>query len=119
MRIELTLPAWKAGVLPLNYARSATFNGQRRIRTSEASAADLQSAPVDHLGICPKLLQYFLEKFWAVLAATKHFGLARAAPNPQQFHETWSWREASNPRPADYKSAALPAELRQQKLTTT
>ena len=25
----------------------------------------------------------------------------------------WSWREESNPRPADYKSAALPAELRQ------
>ncbi len=28
--------------------------------------------------------------------------------------KTKSWREASNPRPADYKSAALPAELRQQ-----
>ncbi len=26
----------------------------------------------------------------------------------------WSWREESNPRPADYKSAALPTELRQQ-----
>jgi hypothetical protein len=25
----------------------------------------------------------------------------------------WSWRTESNPRPADYKSAALPAELRQ------
>ena len=27
--------------------------------------------------------------------------------------EKWSWREESNPRPADYKSAALPTELRQ------
>ena len=27
----------------------------------------------------------------------------------------WSWREESNPRPADYKSAALPTELRQPK----
>jgi hypothetical protein len=27
---------------------------------------------------------------------------------------SWSWREESNPRPADYKSAALPTELRQQ-----
>ena len=27
----------------------------------------------------------------------------------------WSWREESNPRPADYKSAALPTELRQLK----
>ena len=26
----------------------------------------------------------------------------------------WSWREDLNPRPADYKSAALPAELRQR-----
>ena len=26
----------------------------------------------------------------------------------------WSWRTESNPRPADYKSAALPAELRQR-----
>lgn len=25
----------------------------------------------------------------------------------------WSWRWGSNPRPADYKSAALPTELRQ------
>lgn len=27
--------------------------------------------------------------------------------------QIWSWREESNPRPADYKSAALPTELRQ------
>jgi hypothetical protein len=27
--------------------------------------------------------------------------------------DKWSWREESNPRPADYKSAALPTELRQ------
>lgn len=26
----------------------------------------------------------------------------------------WSWRRESNPQPADYKSAALPIELRQQ-----
>ena len=30
----------------------------------------------------------------------------------------WSWREESNPRPADYKSAALPTELRQPKSYT-
>ena len=28
---------------------------------------------------------------------------------------TWSWRWDSNPQPADYKSAALPIELRQPK----
>ena len=30
-----------------------------------------------------------------------------------KFTQNWSWREESNPRPADYKSAALPTELRQ------
>jgi hypothetical protein len=30
---------------------------------------------------------------------------------------TWSWRRDSNPRPSDYKSDALPAELRQQTQT--
>ena len=31
-----------------------------------------------------------------------------------KFTQNWSWREESNPRPADYKSAALPTELRQR-----
>ena len=31
----------------------------------------------------------------------------------------WSWREESNPRPADYKSAALPTELRQHISSTS
>ena len=31
---------------------------------------------------------------------------------------TWSWWTDSNPRPADYKSAALPAELHQHMLKT-
>ena len=30
--------------------------------------------------------------------------------------EKWSWWTDSNPRPADYKSAALPAELHQQEI---
>ena len=33
--------------------------------------------------------------------------------SPSKDHRKWSWREESNPRPADYKSAALPTELRQ------
>ena len=31
--------------------------------------------------------------------------------------KAWSWWTDSNPRPADYKSAALPAELHQHLLT--
>src|SRR6185369_927659 len=32
---------------------------------------------------------------------------------PRAEAERWSWRRELNPRPADYKSAALPTELRQ------
>ena len=100
MRIELTLPAWKAGVLPLNYIRVmerktrfelATLALARRCSTpeplphklvegdefepSKAQLTDLQSAPFGHSGIPP---------------------------------QRWSWRSESNQQPADYKSAALP-----------
>jgi hypothetical protein len=36
--------------------------------------------------------------------------LLRLTPLPNQ---RWSWRRELNPRPSDYKSDALPAELRQ------
>ncbi len=45
---------------------------------------------------------------------------ADAGSKPAAAHRTtWSWRRDSNPRPADYKSAALPPELRQQSLPST
>ena len=34
-------------------------------------------------------------------------------------HHAQSWRRDLNPRPADYKSAALPTELRQQQSPIT
>jgi hypothetical protein len=37
----------------------------------------------------------------------------RFSNNIQTVHEDLSWRWDSNPRPTDYKSVALPAELRQ------
>ena len=83
MRIEPTLLAWKARVLPLNYARKCK-NGQGRIRTFEARTQQIYS-------LCPLAT-------WIPALNT----------NIQ------SWLEASNPRPADYKSAALPTELSQQ-----
>ena len=51
----------------------------------KAVPTDLQSAPFGHSGTLPCSL---LKK--------------------------WSWWTDSNPRPADYKSAALPTELHQQ-----
>ena len=52
--------------------------------------ADLQSAPFGHSGTLPLIL----------------FSLRE--------HKKWSWWTDSNPRPADYKSAALPTELHQR-----
>ncbi len=53
---------------------------------SKAEPADLQSAPFSHSGTPPFTRDKTL---------------------------FWSWREESNPQPADYKSAALPIELHQ------
>ena len=64
--IEPAQPAWKAGVLPLNYTRliysalpallpPRTFSGGGGwIRTTEACASDLQSDPFGHSGTPPR-----------------------------------------------------------------
>ncbi len=62
-----------------------------------------------------------LRKEAGILRLTSHFvnhfplGITGLANKSQG--NFWSWREESNPRPADYKSAALPTELRQHHLT--
>ena len=58
--------------------------GEGGFEPPKALPADLQSVPFGHSGIPPYSL----------------------APD-------WSWWTDSNPRPADYKSAALPTELHQ------
>ncbi len=50
----------------------------------KSKTTDLQSAPFGHSGTLPYLV-----------------------------YKRWSWWTDSNPRPADYKSAALPTELHQ------
>jgi hypothetical protein len=85
--------AWKANALPIelfpqNDLQTKSYGG-RRIRTSVGrSPADLQSAPFGHSGISPK-------------------NSSRSSPR--------SWRRDLNPQPPDYKSGALPIELRQPK----
>jgi hypothetical protein len=61
----------------------------------------------------PKKEALFSTSFWLL-----------STDNPKEFtqlqwldNKKWSWREESNPRPADYKSAALPTELRQPIIT--
>src|SRR5690606_13280219 len=92
------------------------------IRTSEACASDLQSDPFGHSGTPPKKGPTF--SFWACWLSTSFhvlsrpetlfpWALAALEGQPPCATGEWSWREESNPRPADYKSAALPTELRQ------
>ena len=58
---------------------------------AKAEPSDLQSDPFDRSGTPPYFFDFCLRG-------------------------DWSWREESNPRPADYKSAALPTELRQHNI---
>ena len=88
-RIEPSLLAWKARVLPLNYAR---------IKTNMVGSEGFEP---------PKRVQqiYSLPPLTTWVTALKYLEKSISK----------SWLEGSNPRPADYKSAALPTELSQQK----
>ena len=70
---------------------------------------------------CPKIV--LLRHLWEESAKTQN-GLVSKDTSPFNFniqnrsahsmpHQPWSWRRELNPRPSDYKSDALPAELRQ------
>jgi hypothetical protein len=63
----------------------------------KALPTDLQSVPFGHSGTSPALSSSMVTNCGAESSFVK-----------------WSWRWDSNPRPADYKSAALPTELRQR-----
>jgi hypothetical protein len=79
--------------------RQAKAGGEGRTRTFEAArATDLQSAAFDRFATSPTVCYWKLALFLDACLLTR-----------------WSWRRDLNPRPADYKSAALPSELRQRK----
>ena len=65
------------------------FGGRRWIRTIEAESNRFTVCPLWPLGNSPIKIQ------------------------PTIADRIWSWWTDSNPRPADYKSAALPTELHQ------
>ncbi len=80
-------------------------NGRCRIRTCETEVTDLQSVPFNHSGNLPETTP---KSSTGTLLSAK----LRSCLQPMVAKQTRSQRRDSNPRPADYKSAALPAELR-------
>ena len=86
----------------------AKAGGEGRIRTFEAAwPTDLQSAAFDRSATSPNDV---IRR--RTPAGTRNPMLSdsrRLADSIQRsLHNFWSWRRDSNPRPADYKSAALP-----------
>ena len=85
--------------MSLKFPLSGNFNGQERIRTSEAQVQQIYSLPP-------------LATWVPALS-----DINSKARNPKQALRIifiWSRQEESNPRPAVYKTAALPTELCRQ-----
>lgn len=75
--------AWKADALPIELSPRKKTGAGGRIRTFEDLRRQIYSL------------------------------LPLAARAPLHMNLLWSWRWESNPQPPDYKSGALPIELRQ------
>ena len=85
----------------------AKAGGEGRTRTFEATrATDLQSAAFDRSATSPVVC---LESSTSTLTLLCCCGyVAAGGPTAGAELIRWSWRRDLNPRPADYKSAALP-----------
>ena len=104
--------------------RRAKAGGEGRIRTSEATrATDLQSVAFDRSATSPMFRRRSAIRHaarppgWArrrLLITARHdsywvrWFLGTAGKRAVYRLSPWSWRRDLNPRPADYKSAALP-----------
>ncbi len=84
--------------------------GRGGFEPPKAEPTDLQSVPFGHSGISPA---------FEAITPPKLNHLKQEIPlknKPVKLAPgtiKWSWQRDLNPRPADYKSAALPTELRQ------
>ena len=91
--IEPSYSAWKAAALPLSYTRNqSTTNGRCRIRT--------------YVGVSHRIYSPTPLATRATFRCIDYFGCCPWSNRP--FLTPKSRREDLNPRPADYKSAALP-----------
>ena len=117
-------------------AASTWWTGEDSNLRSPQGAADLQSAGFSHSPTRPrkfvphakcKSSKHLSENAASSSKNTKRTRVKRHQPVvfvsedslrliPPQANR-WSWRRELNPRPSDYKSDALPAELRQRSQT--
>jgi hypothetical protein len=110
--------ARRARALLLTF-RFAKQGNQGRAKTTTKNTARRETIRMECLGktccaatarsaACGK---YFLSSF---ANYAQDFGCGLPLRLRPQTASIWSWRRESNPRPSDYKSDALPTELRQQ-----
>ncbi len=107
--------------------RGEKVGGEGRVRTSVATrAADLQSAAIDRSATSPKSIsrrrtrtrerpRSAPRRACITSACCLECSVCRDCPEDlpppapgRHLSRRWSWRRDLNPRPADYKSAALP-----------
>src|SRR4029077_20089413 len=131
LRTTLRMTAFRSSVWSAHRPTRTWWTGEDSNLRSPQGAADLQSAGFSHSPTRPRkirqdsnrLFQKNLpEKFSAASENTKRTRVKRHQPVNFEFQDSlrltplqifwWSWRRELNPRPSDYKSDALPAELR-------
>ena len=120
--LSVTAPAYpqtNKKTQPNGISRSAVFGGGWWIRTTEGVASRFTVCPLWPLGKSPILTWSWWTdplacgRATAVATCHRHVAKCRLSNPFESNSKTWSWWTDSNPRPADYKSAALPAELHQ------
>ena len=124
---------------PASYRASEGKWGGEGSNLRRPKPTDLQSVPFVHLGTSPPRLRgasqappFRVEaaksddsrtpKFKPIAASALNANPAsrsNIAPTLRSPLRGESWRRESNPRPADYKSATLPTELRQHRFLAT
>ena len=120
-------PAWKAGVLPLNYPRNSTAESGVRIADSGLRVAGIHPIRTPHSarhdriggqggirtpeGVSQQIYSLPPLAAW-VPAPTKARGLRRSTPirpcrSPRTSRLHWSWRSDLHRQPPVYKTGAL------------
>ena len=105
---------------PNGKSRSDLFGGGWWIRTTEGVASRFTVCPLWPLGKSPIFDLELVDGFAFLRESHGGCNMPPACCQVPPFESVrkrmrnmWSWWTDSNPRPADYKSAALPAELHQ------